>query len=245
MALKSVANGVFAESHGSWPPRVVALHGWGRRGSDFDRVLGGLDAIALDLPGFGASPPPAAAMGARGYAELLSPVIADLPHPPVVVGHSFGGRVAVCLATMAAVEGLVLTGVPLLRRQGAASPSMAFRLLRWAHGIGLVSSERMEAERRRRGSEDYRAAEGIMRDVLVTAVHESYEAELESLAVPVRLVWGSADTEVPAHVAEDAAAILRSRGTAVDLTFLEGVGHLVPTADPEALRRAIEEMLGA
>lgn len=245
MALKSVANGVFAESHGSWPPRVVALHGWGRRGSDFDRVLGGLDAIAVDLPGFGASPAPPTPMGAREYAALMRPLIADLPQPPVVVGHSFGGRVAVCLATMVPIEGLVLTGVPLLRRQAAATPSLAFRLLRWAHGAGLISAERMERERRRRGSEDYRAATGVMRDVLVTAVNESYEAELEAVAAPVTLVWGSDDTEVPTRVAEDAAAVLRSHGAAVDMTVLEGVGHLVPIAAPDALRRAIDEMLDA
>jgi pimeloyl-ACP methyl ester carboxylesterase len=245
MALKSVANGVFAESHGSWPPRVVALHGWGRRGSDFDRVLEGLDAIAIDLPGFGASPGPGSATGARGYAALLQPVLADLPEPPVLVGHSFGGRVAVCLASTVPVKGLVLTGVPLIRRQTSASPALAFRLVRWAHRIGLVSAQRMERERRRRGSEDYRSAEGVMRDVLVTAVNESYEAELESLDAPVRLVWGSDDTEVPTKVADEAIAIIRSKGTAAELKVLDGVGHLVPTAAPDALRRAIDEMLGS
>lgn len=245
MALKSVANGVFAEIHGSWPPRVVALHGWGRRGSDFDRVLEGLDAIAIDLPGFGASPSPGTATGARGYADLLQPVIADLPEPPVLVGHSFGGRVAVSLASALPVKALVLTGVPLIRRQAPATPALAFRLLRWAHRIGLLSAERMERERRRRGSEDYRAAEGVMRDVLVTAVSESYEAELKALAAPVRLVWGAADTEVPVWVAHEAAAVLRSAGTVAEITILDGVGHLVPTAAPDALRGAIDEMLGA
>lgn len=244
MALKSVANGVFAETHGSWPPRVVALHGWGRRGSDFDRALEGLDAIAIDLPGFGASPGPAVATGARGYAGLLEPVITDLPEMPVVVGHSFGGRVAVSLAATVPVRGLVLTGVPLIRRQVPASPALAFRALRWAHRIGLLSAERMERERRRRGSEDYRAAEGVMRDVLVTAVNESYEAELEALAAPVRLVWGAEDADVPRWVADEAAAILRSVGTEVEVTILDGVGHHVPIAAPHALRRAIDEMLG-
>ncbi|HSJ29471.1 MAG TPA: alpha/beta fold hydrolase, partial [Acidimicrobiia bacterium] len=139
MALKSVANGVFAEMHGSWPPHVVALHGWGRRGSDFDGVLAGLDAIAVDLPGFGASPAPVTAMGAHGYAAVLDPVIRSLPAPPLIVGHSFGGRVAVCLASGTPVAGLVLTGVPLLGRQGAVAPSPVFRLLRWANRIGLLS----------------------------------------------------------------------------------------------------------
>lgn len=243
MALKSVASGVFAESHGSWPPRVVALHGWARRGSDFDAVLTGLDAIALDLPGFGASPAPVEPRGARGYAELLAPLVGSLPDPPVLVGHSFGGRVAVCLATAVPVRGLVLTGVPLVRRNSARPPSFGFRLVRWANRVGLISDERMERERRARGSDDYRAATGVMRDVLVAAINESYEDELSNVRVPVSMIWGADDLEVPPSVADDARIVLESRGTPVGVTTLEGVGHLVPTQAPAQLRAVIDEML--
>ena len=43
---------------------------------------------------------------------------------------------------------------------------------------GLVSEQRLDRARNRFGSADYRAAEGVMRSVLVEAVGESYEAEL-------------------------------------------------------------------
>ena len=243
MALKAVANRVFAETHGSWPPRVIALHGWGRRGADFDSVLAGLDAIAVDLPGFGASPVPEGALGARGYARLLAPVLDPLGEPPILVGHSFGGTVAVCLASAAPVAGLVLTGVPLIRRP-PARPAASFRLLRLANRIGLVSDERMERERRTRGSADYRATSGVMREILVMAVNESYEAELAAVTAPVALVWGAEDGEVRVSVAEAAKALLESRHVPVELSVLPGVGHFVPTQDPSALRRAIDAMLG-
>jgi pimeloyl-ACP methyl ester carboxylesterase len=243
MALKSVARGVFAETHGSWPPRVVALHGWGRRGTDFDEVLDGLDAIAIDLPGFGASPVPDVPTGARGYAGLLRSIIADLAEPPLVVGHSFGGRVAVCLAATVPVFGLVLTGVPLLRTALPRRPSIGYRVLRWANRTGAVSDERMERERRRRGSVDYRAVSGTMRDVLVTVVNESYRPELEAIAVPVAFVWGADDHEVRPAVAREAKTILQARGVPVDWTVLENVGHLVPTQAPDALRAAIDSAL--
>ncbi|MEX1044064.1 MAG: alpha/beta hydrolase [Acidimicrobiia bacterium] len=243
MALKSVADGVFAETHGSWPPRVVALHGWGRRGADFAAVLDGLDAIAVDLPGFGASPAPASSTGARGYAEILEDLVRGLPEPPVLVGHSFGGRVAVCLAASVPLKGIVLTGVPLVRSGISRRPALAFRALRWANRRGLVSDDRMERERRRRGSDDYRAATGVMRQVLVTAVNESYETELAQISAPVTLVWGAADTEVDADVARAARAILDGRGVPVELVVLDDVGHLVPTQTPSDLRRAIDAML--
>ncbi|NIS30326.1 MAG: hypothetical protein GWN07_08695, partial [Actinobacteria bacterium] len=69
--------------------------------------------------------------------------------------------------------------------------------MRAAHRAGLVSDARMEAWRRRRGSADYRSASGVMRDVLVTVVNESYEEALGRIEGPVELVWGRGDVDVP------------------------------------------------
>lgn len=246
MALKSFAGGkVFARIYGSQPPRVVALHGWGRTGSDFDLVLTGLDALAADLPGFGSSPPPTERMGAAGYAEAVTCLLEG--GPAVVVGHSFGGRVAVALADRhpELVRGLVLSGVPLVRREAGRSPSASFRILRRLHRLGLVSNERMERERRRRGSADYRAVSGVMRDVLVTAVNESYEELLARLRVPVSMVWGDRDREVPVAVAERALELIRSAGVTASLDVVDGAGHLLPVEAPDPLRAAIDLRLGS
>ena len=240
MALKAYAGGrLFAHVHGEGPPDVVALHGWARSGADFDRTLAGLSALAFDLPGFGASAPPPRRCGALGYAEMLVPALADNERPPVLVGHSFGGRVAVKLAALIDVAGLILTGVPLVRGGPTRRPSASFRLARLANRVGVLGDERMEELRRSRGSADYRAATGVMRDVLVTVVGETYEAELAALAVPVHLVWGSEDREVPPSVAERADALVQHG----HLTVLPGIGHHVPLEAPAALRAAIETMI--
>src|SRR3954452_16103169 len=89
---------LFGARTGSGAPWVLALHGWQRTHRDFNRVLEGIDALALDLPGFGASPPPAEPWGSAEYAKALLPVLDGFDGPPVVLGHSFGGRVAVHIA---------------------------------------------------------------------------------------------------------------------------------------------------
>lgn len=247
MPLISIDDGaLFAERLGSGPPRVLALHGWGRRGSDFVPALSGLDALCPDLPGFGASPAPPAAMGAAGYADLLDPVFALFEAPPVVVGHSFGGRVAVArqFRRPGSAAGMVLVASPLIRLPGGRRPpSPGYRLLRLAHRLGLLSDAAMERQRRRHGSADYRAATGVMRDVLVRVVNESYEEELGALDAPVRLLWGEADSETPVAIAREAARLLAAGGTAVELEILAGVGHHVPLRAPEALRAGVEAML--
>lgn len=241
--MKAFAGGrLFGQRHGSNPPEILALHGWGRTSADFDGVLAGSDAVALDLPGFGASPPPDASVGAHGYADLILDVLDAFERPPVVVGHSFGGRVAVALEAEVpgSFSAMVLTGVPLLRRPTGAKPGLGYRLIRAAHRSGLISDERLEREKRRRGSADYRAASGVMRDVLVTVVNESYEHELGELDLPVALVWGADDADVPLWIAERALQLLGERAT---LDVIDGGGHFVPTTHAERLRAAIEAQL--
>jgi len=246
VALRAFGGGaLFGDVAGEGPPRVLAFHGWGRRGTDFAASLQGISYIALDLPGFGATPAFDEPQGAGGYAEAVLPVLGEMAARPILVGHSFGGRVAVVLASRypERIGGLVLTGVPLLRRSPSSRPRLGYRLWRWGHRAGLVSDPRMERIRRRYGSADYRAATGVMRQTLVTAVHESYENELRMIQAPVCLVWGADDTEVPPHIAHKVKDLLTASGVEVSLDVLPGVGHSVPTEAPAALREAVEEML--
>ena len=233
---------VFGASSGDGLPRVVCLHGWRRTHDDFAAVGAALasDDVAslyIDLPGFGATPPPAEPMGARGYATQLRPLVAAAAAaagPIVLVGHSFGGRVAICLAATspASVAGVVLAGVPLVRSAMPTSQvSQRYRAIRRLARLGLVSPARLEAARKQYGSADYRAASGAVRDVLVTVVQESYEPELAATSCPIDLVWGADDTTVPVRVAEAA----RSIAPTATLSVLVGVGHLVPVEAPGEL----------
>ncbi len=242
--LKAFADGrLFGATHGAAPPTVLGLPGWARTHRDFDAAFEGLDAIAVDLPGFGASPEPPEAWGAEEYAEAVRPLLDEMARPAVLVGHSFGGRVAVLLAARCPerVAALVLTGAPLLRRPGATSakPVVAYRAGRTLHRHGLLGDKPMEALRRRYGSPDYRAATGVMRQVLVRVVSETYEEQLAAVTCPTDLVWGEDDTEVPVAVAEAARGALATS----TLTVVPGAGHLLPLTAPDELRAAVERNL--
>jgi len=238
--LQAFASGrLFGTTFGSGPPWVLALHGWRRCHRDFAAVLGGVDAVALDLPGFGATPPPDEVWGGAEYAQTVAGVLDDFDDPVVVLGHSFGGQVAVHLATARpeAVRALVLTGVPLFRKQGGGAPPLRFRVGRALHRRNLLGDARMEALRQRYGSADYRAATGVMRDVFVRIVNEPYDDALRALTCPVELVWGDDDAEVPLEVAHRAVEVIGA--DQARLTVVAGAGHLVPLTAPDALRDAL------
>jgi pimeloyl-ACP methyl ester carboxylesterase len=243
VVLSALPGGLFGARHGDPPAGVVALHGWRRTHTDFDAVLAGYPAAAPDLPGFGATPAPPAAWGSADYAAAVLPLCQEGP-PVVLVGHSFGGKVAVALAAAHPdrVAALVLTGAPLLRPAGQPRPrpSLAHRVARGLHRAGLLSDARMEARRQAGGSDDYRAAVGVMRDVLVRSIAEmddgTYRRELGGLTCPVELVWGERDTAAPPAVAHEAATLVGG----ATVTVVPGVGHHLPTEAPDALRAAID-----
>ncbi|HTW11075.1 MAG TPA: alpha/beta fold hydrolase [Acidimicrobiales bacterium] len=134
MGLSSFADGhLWGARYGSGRPRILALHGWRRDHHDFDAVLSGLDAIALDLPGFGAAKEPPAPWSSRDFAEQVAPVLSEMaPGQVVLVGHSFGARVAVHLAGLSSAglssAGLPSAGLPSAAQSEPAGPGKSGRV---------------------------------------------------------------------------------------------------------------------
>ncbi|HEY7948876.1 MAG TPA: alpha/beta hydrolase [Acidimicrobiales bacterium] len=252
--LQALAGGaLFGEVWGPSPAEVLVLHGWGRSHGDFSGVVGPtapegpLPSCAPDLPGFGGSPAPPSAWGSAEYVAALLPLLEEgsgPARPVVVVGHSLGGRLAVTLAATRPdlVRALVLTGAPVgPHREGSRRPAARYRLARALHRRGLLSEARMERGRQRHGSADYRAAEGVMRAVLVRMVNERYDESLAAIRCPVELVWGDDDREVPVAVARSLLAALPG----ATLSLCPGAGHLTPLSAPAALRSAVDRALAA
>ena len=241
MAIQALADGrVLAERIGGSPARVVALHGWGRTGSDFVGVLAGLDALAIHLPGFGPTALPDAVWGTDDYARLIADAIEPLG-PVVLVGHSFGGRIAVRLAASRPelVSGLVLTGAPLVRITPPSKPSLSYRLVKALHRLGLISDAVMESRRKKAGSADYNAAQGIMRDIMVKTVNETYNEDLARITTSTWLVWGENDTAAPTAAGKVASDRIRGARWVV----VPGEAHLLTPVLGAAVRAAIEEAL--
>ena len=199
----------------------------------------------MDLPGFGASPSPSQPTGARGYADLIAPVLEEVTdgREIVLVGHSFGGRIAAVLASepLIGLRGVVFTGAPLIRPTGVTTKSpLPYRVIRALAKWQLVSSDRLELARKKYGSADYAAATGVMRDVLVRTVNESYEVELQKIRVTTIFVWGGEDRDVPPVIAEHAARLMSARN---EIRVERECGHLLPRERPLALVDAVMDLL--
>ncbi len=243
--LTSLLDGqVIAQRYGLGLPSVVALHGWGRSAQDWAEVLRSSDALALDLPGFGNSPLPSHVMGSPEYADLVLRALRNVTKTPfTLVGHSFGGRVAAQIAAREPdlIAGLVLTGVPLFRPTVRAKPPLALRSAKTLNRLNLLPTGTVERLRNRYGSADYRATSGVMRGTFVRLVNEDYEAVVSAIAtseIPVSLVWGEYDQEVPVSV----GARIKERIGRSDFRVVSGAGHFLDWSISKELRFAINDL---
>lgn len=208
---------------------MVWLHGWGQSGAAMAKLAGLFPGTAHpipDLPGFGAEPMLAEGAGTQDYADWLADRLGAAP--AVIVGHSFGGRVAIRLAVRHPdrVRALVLiAGAGLKRRRGplfrlrAAALRLAGRAARLADR--LFGSALHQAFRNRFGSADYRNA-GPLRATFVRTVNEDLAEEARRVGVPVLLLYGADDTETPPEFGRRFAALMPD----AELHVLEGFGHL-------------------
>jgi pimeloyl-ACP methyl ester carboxylesterase len=203
---------------------LVFLHGWGQHRES----LRGIATLfqhthcvhLLDLPGFGEAPIPPPEWDTIHYTDLVQQWLLDrLTGPVVLVGHSFGGKVAVRLAArhLPHVRGLVLIGVPGLPQpwwSHARIRRWGIRMLRRALRAAepLVGSGAVEWHTKRFGSRDYLTA-GALRPVFVRIVNEDLTESARLIAVPTLLLWGTDDREAPPWLAERYGALIGGRAT--------------------------------
>ena len=96
----------------------------------------------------------------------------------------------------------------------------------------------MEELRNRYGSTDYRAAQGVMRGVLVKAIGEDYFVDAATVRAPVTLVWGENDGPAPLLGAQKA----REYFPQATLRVVPGAGHLLEGNLEEALAQALRDL---
>ena len=239
--LTTVGNSsLVAEKFGSGPVRAIALHGWGRSGADFARILEGHSALALHLPGFGPAPAPPTAWSSEDYAREIAVALEGMG-PLVVVGHSFGGRIAVRLAAAYPhlVSHLVVTGVPLTRVNGPSKPQRGFQVAKALYRAKLIPESVMESARQKYGSLDYRMATGVMREILVQVIAEDYLDDAARVTCPVTMVWGERDKPAPLAAAERALEFFPS----ATLRVVSGAEHLLEGTLEQEVASAVADAL--
>lgn len=222
---------VYYQAGGSGYP-LLLLHGWGCSSETmlpvFNQLCRNFAVYNFDLPGFGISPEPPSAWGTADYADMLAGFIAENCGglPPLIIAHSFGGRLALRLGARGIPKKMLLTGcagLPPHRGLDYYAKVYSYKAAKKLLSLPGLSARREELlnnARAKSGSDDYRNASEVMRAVFVKTVNEDQTENLAKITAPTLLFWGENDTATPLadgrimeQKMQDAALIVKKGGT--------------------------------
>jgi pimeloyl-ACP methyl ester carboxylesterase len=262
------ASGAGPLAHLRWDgggARVLLLHGIGGGSRAWDDGASrtgqrladaGFDAVAVDLPGYGASPIVAPLTIAAMARAALEAIAAFDDHRSVaVVGHSMGGMVAQEMAYLdpRRIDALVLVGTsPAFGKPDGAWQErfLRERLAPLDAGQGMAALAPMLVRAMcAPGTDDARLAfaaglmaavpESTYRAALRGLMGFDRRANLSRLAMPVLALAGELDPNAPPAVMQGMA----QRIPGAEYLALPAVGHLVNIEAPEAFANAVIDFL--
>lgn len=187
---------------------VLLLHGWGGNLNSFrflcDYLAGErFGVVCLDFPGFGGSDVPPETFCLKDYCNVVKKVLeAEKIDKVSIVAHSFGGRIAILLASENAelVDRLVLVD--------SAGLKPKFSITKWARVCyykflkSLKKAKIINRDLSGFGSEDYKALPQNLRPVFNNIIKTDLSKNLKDISCPTLIVWGRQDKDTPYYMAK-------------------------------------------
>jgi len=219
---------------------LVLLHGWGCDWQIWHTLIAPLSQnyqlIIPDLPAFGTSAAPEKAWTSLEYVNwlkaFLEKVVADQTY--VLVGHSFGGKIAALFSVRYAekVKKLILiasSGLPANLTPLQQLKQTAVELVPSFVKDSLPTALRLRILKRLKVSTDNMLSSQPQRRILQKIIHENIAEQLSLITVPTLLLWGTQDPETPLTQGQNFHRLIKHS----QFNTLDKAGHFVFLDDPQ------------
>lgn len=232
---------------------IVILHGWASKIKNWQPVIEefekqGFRVFLPRLPGFGKKMPEKI-FGLNDYIKWLKNYLEERNlEKPVILGHSFGGRVAIKFASEYANS---LSCLGLIASSGIRHPSFAkffYYLLAKVGKLIFVIPIISFFKRPARwlfytliGEKDYYQANWWQKETLKKILKEDLSKNLGGIKAPTLILWGKKDRVTPV---EDAYLLNREIRNS-KLSILPDASHLLPFEEKKWLVEQVTGFLNA
>ncbi len=198
---------------------IIILHGWattmtGDRYSELKSILEkkGFAVFTPDLPGFGKQPLTKPGMDLDDYVDFVKEfMIKKQLKKVILIGHSFGGRIAAKLSAQnpQLVQALILTGSPLIRKKLSLKKQVISSIAKSGKQVvdilpKEVSDLFKKGTYQLLGEWDYYKAGGL-KETFKKVIHEDLLSLLPTIHTKTLVVWGGQDTFVPLIIGKEIA----------------------------------------
>jgi non-heme chloroperoxidase len=209
---------------------MIFLHGWGANKElmkkSFEKTMDTFRHVYIDLPGFGNSTC-SRPLVTEDYANILELFLAQINanQDHMILGHSFGGKVALLLNP----QFLVLVGsagIPVPKPLKIKVKIALFKILKL---FGLSKLRSMFV------AEDAKQLSQIMYETFKNVVNEDLTSNFKEYSGKALLCWGRDDTATPLYTAKKMNELI----TDSRLVIFEG-DHYFFMQQAEALAKEVE-----
>lgn len=223
---------------------ILILHGWGQSLENWRYVANKLSekykVVLLDLPGFGSSSQPEKSFNTQDYSDFIIKFVKKVNIDRfILVGHSFGGKISIKLASQNNnIEKLFLispSGFEDISFLGTLKIYIAKIINLLFFWLPQNVKEKIVYTF---ASQDYINA-GKMLETFKKVVHEKAAFDATKIAVPTIIVWGEYDKEVKLNTSRILKGLIHNS----ILRILWGVGHSPNIEVPEKLVNLLLEYL--
>lgn len=196
---------------------LVYLHGWGQNIQMMEPLAKGFESkyniLIVDLPGFGKSEEPHSAWDVYDYAECINKLILSLKIKKIILlGHSFGGKIALVYASKYKVEKLVVFASPFCKEiKKLPLKTKFYKFIKNTPGLKVFTN----VVKKFVGSTDYKNASEVMRNILVKTVNLEIYDDIKKIKCPTLIVWGTEDTAVPVNRAYELEKLIDDSGVVI------------------------------
>lgn len=228
--------------------KILLLHGWGCNKEIFNGIIECLakfmEVYAIDFPGFGKSEEPKEVWGVDDYTDLVIKFIEKMNIKKLsLLGHSFGGRVIIKLVNRKdlnfKIDKLVLVDAAGIRHEPKKTLKQKFYKKVFPI-IKKISPKFLNYIKTKVGSEDYKNATPMMRDILVKTINEDLKDLIPNIKNSSLLIWGENDTATPYSDAVYMNENIKDSG----IVKIEKAGHFSFLENPYLVNKVLESFLG-
>ena len=212
---------------------IVFLHGWGSNKElmrdSFKHIANNYRHIYIDLPGFGKSPNDKYIIYTQAYAQIIDSFLHSIDaKKDVIIGHSFGGKVAVLLNP----QKLILLSSAGIIVPKSLSTKFKIGIFRTFKAIGFGQLYALFA------SKDANQMPRHMYDTFKRVVNEDFSNEFKSYNQKALILWGEDDKDTPLQSGKQIALLIKNS----QLHILKGE-HYFFIYDKISTKKLIEEFL--
>lgn len=229
---------------------VVLMHGWGCNHTTLASIekilLPDFKVLNVDFPGFGNSSEPDSVWGVEEYTQLMEELLEkENIGNPILLGHSFGGRVGIVYASRNKVKKLILVDAAGVKPKRSAKYYMKVYTYKFVKRMlpllfGKIKGEELlNRYRGKVGSSDYSSASNMMRAILSKVVNEDLKHLMPHIKAPTLLIYGENDTATPVSDAKIMEKLIPGSG----LVVFNGCGHYSFLDNPVQFRAVLNSFL--